>query len=120
MTICNQIENMFQHIKEFYDTYSGISRDKSKGGPCLIDFELDLSLLDLDFLFKSGFYYEIRYRDPKYNTIETISYGGCYKIKIPKGKSAVPSSEPLENRKAVVVEEGAKLDKLIYDKKVVH
>jgi len=47
------------------------------------DYELDLALLDLDFVFKKDVYYEIRYRDAKFNKVDTLSSGGCYHVKLP-------------------------------------
>ncbi len=112
-TILTTSEDMINHTKEFFDHFGDALGDKSKRGTYFCpDFELDLSLFDFQFVFKKDLYYEIKYRDPKYNTIETISYGGSYKVQTAKGKGT--NSSDLSSTKTTLVEEGSKT---LYDKK---
>src|SRR5690349_2034830 len=110
-----QCEDMINHAREFFDHYGDSIGEKNRRGNYFFpDFELDLSLFDFQFVFKKDFYYEIKYRDMKYNTIDTIAYGGSYKVKTNKGKG-LNSSEVIVDRKSSVIEEG---NKCLFDKRV--
>ena len=65
----------------FYDSSYGIFGTK-QGKSTFPEYLIDLSLLDINFIFRKDIYYEIKYYDKKTEKLETMSQGGVYSIKI--------------------------------------
>ena len=94
--VLTRLETLFSEIKDLFETYRDVMKEKQKSLPVLPDFELDMSILDPEFLFKKDIYYEIRYKDPKLNRYDLLSFGGVYSVQVAK-VDALKINDPTHN-----------------------
>jgi hypothetical protein len=70
-------------VKIFYDATYGLYVGKdSKKQTTFPEFDLNLSLIDVHYIFKKDIIFEILYQDNKSNTPESLGYGGVFTFKL--------------------------------------
>lgn len=63
------------------------------------EFEFDMSLIDQECIFIKEFYYEIQYKDQKYNILDLIAVGGNYKLQVPNDNVEKENIDKKQNLK---------------------
>lgn len=99
-SVIDELNKTIAIAKLFYDASYGIYVGKEKNKQSTFpEFELNLSLIDIHYIFKKDLLFEIFYQDHKANTPESLGFGGVYTFKLGTKRSQQSEKKLLSSEK---------------------